>query len=264
MKQLLLTIILIIALLSSGCSIKTDLAGTSSEEGIPLNPPLPPIPSIIPMNLGNCWWFTTHIYDTGTGSVQFSHFSDTSIKIPRAYGVKKDSLITINWKNSEDYFDEIYYVYQYYNRNSSYLFSFKENARNTPPGLYAVGTINLVNDSISLFDNAFLLLAYPADSGFKWHYNPDPSGDSTHICSVEVISNNARFYVPESEHDNSLPHRFYSDCYLYKEVQGKEVRYGYFHKTLGQLSYVRYINGKLRETQMFSAFRETQVSGEPD
>lgn len=248
------TIVFPLALLIS-CSM-SKMAGPGGVS----DPIFPRTPSIMPLAKGNTWIFSTTWYDT-LGKKIYPNMVDLHISINAQYGLADDTtIVLLDWNNSGTKFTGYVYQYEMEERGKGYLLIYRDLYPLEVRGLYVLGEYN--DTATRLYPKEQLWLAYPADSGKKWDYQSDPFKDTNIVCSMELMSNHAKFYRLS---DSAMTGVSFSDsCYLYKETQYDTVSYYYYDRNIGNLGYVQYVKGLLRKTLLLRSFANTSGRNYPD
>lgn len=218
------------------------------------SPPIPTTKSICPLGIGNHWeyWYTR--YDSAGNSIPLTDRT-LSRSIPGGLALYNDSLYTpgvsnYNGQNSyEGTAIEYLYKFEWEDLDSGLLVRHIGDGELSKRGLYIEG--RYVHQSASLFDSSILWLAYPGSAGTKWTVDlPDDSASFT----MEIVSTDARFYIPSGSGERTSPLFFRDSCYLYKETTGDYNTYYYYHPDAGCLGYMQYKNGKLEVTYILTSF----------
>jgi hypothetical protein len=207
-----------------------------------IGPPLPITKSILPINLGNTWRYFDNVYD----SLETPLYAQATLRmsIPVVFGVQADTqLIRVTHQNVDSTYTEYLYGYTWNESTSGLLIAYRyKNV--TTRGVYITGSYS--DQGQVLFDTAQLWFAYPASKGFTYHYNPDRTGDTSKIRTMEIISIDEPYYFPDQDFDNVSGLRFVN-CYVYKETFHDTLSYYYIDssETYGTVAYQQIYKGKV-------------------
>jgi hypothetical protein len=231
-------------LLNAGC------AEMVSSPGSPQDPIFPRTGSILPLARSNAWAYSFTAYDI-LGRKIVPNRLNYHISINEQFGFVNDSaLVMLDRSNYGPQFSRFAYLYVREGIvDSSFLVVSHDMTSLSKRGLYIIGMY--IGDTVRLYAAEQFWLAYPADSGKTWSFKTDPLSDTTLEDTMEVLSINARFYVPDSSSMSGLT--ALDSCYLYKQKSANNVSYYYYNKNIGCLGYQRYIGGILRETYILTS-----------
>jgi hypothetical protein len=233
-----LRILVVAAAFFSGC---TNYAPMMS--GSPQNPPFPATRSILPLSTGLTWNYSLTAYDS-MGNKIVPNRIDLTLSLPGGFGLEDDTrLVELTWDNFQKQFPAYAYKYEWDNRDSGAIVVHRGAYELGKRGLYVIGWYR--RTETRLFQKEKLWLAYPADSGKTWIFHPDSSDDGVPADTLEIVSTQAKFFVPDKK---SITAGSFYECYLYKETNGPSVSYYYYHPDIGCVGYLRYWNGNLRES----------------
>ncbi len=247
MRSLCVTVLLASLLVLAGC---TALRAPTSS-GTPQNPPFPATPSILPLAIGNSWTYSLTAYDSLGNKITPSRI-ELALALPSGYGLVDDTqLVTLTWQNYGDTFAAYVYKYEWDNRDSGALVAHRGNYSLDKRGLYVVGWYR--DNEPHLFSSEKLWLAYPADSGRTWQFNPDSAGDPVFAVTMEILSTHAAFFVADPQ---TMTAGSFVECYLYKETGANYESYYYYNPAIGCVGYLNYSSGKLRESYCLKQFKE--------
>lgn len=247
MRSLCATVLLASLLFLAGC---TALSAPASV-GTPQNPPFPVTPSILPLAIGNSWTYSFTAYDSLGNKITPSRI-ELALALPNGYGLVGDTqLVTLTWQNYGDTFAAYVYKYEWDNRDSGALVAHRGNYSLDKRGLYVVGWYR--DNEPHLFSSEKLWLAYPADSGRTWQFNPDSAGDPVFAVTMEILSTHAAFFVADPQ---TMTAGSFVECYLYKETGADYQSYYYYNPAIGCVGYLNYSSGKLRESYYLKQFKE--------
>jgi hypothetical protein len=247
MRTLLTPLLLASLLFLAGCAAQH--APTSA--GTPQNPPFPATPSILPLATGNSWTYSLTAYDSMGRKIAPSRV-ELTLALPGGYGLVGDTqLVTLTWQNRNDSFTAYVYKYEWDNRDSGALVVHRGGYQLDKRGLYVIG--RYLGNETHLFPSEKLWLAYPADSGKTWQFNPDSAGDSASAVTMEILSTRASFFVADPQ---TMTAGSFVECYLYKETGADFASYYYYNPDIGCVGYLGYSGGKLRESYYLKQFKE--------
>jgi hypothetical protein len=230
---------LCVALSIAGC-----MDASSDQAGLPQDPPVPRIPCIIPLGLGNEWTFHDVLHDTGTGigdvvAVQY-------LSIPRAYGLRFGiGVERVSWVNEHEIFAEYYYAYHWTGQAAAPLLTFRPEA--TPPGVYVAGTVRMSDDSIAMLDTAMFWLAYPGTAGATWQTTLEGRTHSMGLISTDTLL----YYVNRGSGGHSPIDT--ARCYLYRQQSGDSTAYYFYNRAIGPLGYQQYVRGALTRSYLLTS-----------
>jgi hypothetical protein len=243
--------LLVFFLFCAGCAVSKSPAGIS-----PQDPIFPRTSSILPLEKNNKWIYSYTAYDT-LGRKILPDRLGLHIDINAQYGIQDDStLVLLDYSNYQTTFSGYAYQYEMEDRGMGYLVVYRDLYPLAIRGLYIIGEYN--GTTIQHYAHEQFWLAYPADSGKTWSFKTDPLNDTTLEDTMEVLSTNERFFVPDSANMTGIT--VYDSCYLYKQKNGGSVSYYYYNKNTGCLGYQRYVDGTLRDTYILKSFT-TRLSG---
>jgi hypothetical protein len=227
------------ALSMAGC-----LADASPDgAGLPQDPPVPRIPCIIPLGLGNEWTFHDVLHDTGTGIGNVTVEQDLSI--PRAYGLRMSAGVErISWVNEQEDFAEYYYAYHWTGQANAPLLTFRQDA--TPPGVYVAGTVRMSDDSVAMLDTAKFWLAYPGTAGAAWQTTLDGRAFDMGLVSTDTVL----YYL--NRRGGGLSPVDTAHCYLYRQQAGDSTAYYFYNRAIGPLGYQQYVRGTLTRSYLLT------------
>jgi hypothetical protein len=246
----ILTMAIITTVLCIGCANKMAPFG-----GSPQDPIFPRTSSILPLEKNNNWVYSYTAYDT-LGKKIIPNRKDLHFSINVQYGLQNDStLVLLNSSNYQTKFPVYAYQYEMENRAMGYIVVYRGLYPLPVRGLYIIGEYK--DTVVRQYASEQFWLAYPADSGKIWSFKTDPLGDTTIEDTMEVLSTNARFYVPDNASMTSTS--VYDSCYLYKQKRGNNVSYYYYNATVGCLGYQHYVDGTLRETYILKSFSQDHI-----
>ena len=240
-RSILVTAVALLA----GCA--SNMAPNSI--GTPQNPPFPTTQSILPLAAGNQWDYSYTAYDPLGNKISPSRVN-LVLTLPAVYGLVNDTqLVAITRQNYQQDFPAYVYKYEWDNRDSGALVVHRGAYALDKRGLYVIGWYR---DSVThLFPAEKLWLAYPADSGKTWAYNPDSANDSAFAVTMEILSTRAQFFVPNS---SMVTGGAFYKCYLYKETGIGYVSYYYYNPDIGCVGYLNYSSGKLTASYYLKNF----------
>jgi hypothetical protein len=232
----------------TGCAVED-----APTAGSPQNPPLPRTESILPLAIDNQWSYSHTYYDEDGGMVQPRASLD--LEIPRVYGKAGSSLTRLgehsyDWERDRTTYDEYVYAYEWEQEGRGSLVAYRDRDV-AVRGLYLVGFYR--RDSVALYPEAKLWLAYPATRGDSWVLDTSSSG--TAPSTIEVVTTSASFYAPASENGDPSALRFFDGCYQYKETFADSTAYYYYREDVGAIGYTMYHDGRLRKSYILSSFR---------
>ncbi len=115
------------------------------------------------------------------------------LALPGGFGLVGDTqLVALTWQNWNQTFPAYVYKYEWDSRDSGALVVHRGDYEPGSRGLYVIGWYR--QDEAHLYPAEKLWLAYPADSGKTWSFNPDSAGDSASSVSMEIMSTHASFF----------------------------------------------------------------------
>ena len=226
-----------------------------SSPGASIQDPIfPRTSSILPLEKNNKWVYSYTAYDTIGKKILPSRLG-LHIGINAQYGIRNDSeLVLLTNNNYHTECPEYAYQYEMEDRGMGYLVVYHELYPLAVRGVYIIGEYK--DTVVRQYAHEQYWLAYPADSGKTWRFETDPLGDTTLIDTMEVLSTNARFYIPDGSTMSGLT--AFDSCYLYKQKSGGNVSYYYYNNAVGCLGYQHYISGTLRETYILKSFSQNR------
>jgi hypothetical protein len=238
-------ILLAAAVLFSGCGMYMK-----APTGTPQSPPFPATPSILPLAVENQWNYSYTAYDSLGIKINPSRIT-LVLKLAGGYGLVNDTqLVAITWQNYQQNFPAYVYKYEWDNLDSGALVVHRGAYPLGSRGLYVIGWYR--HGETHLFPQEKLWLAYPADSGKTWTYNPDSANDSASAVTMEILSTHARFFVPNP---GMMTAGAFYECYLYKETSNGWESYYYYNPDIGCVGYLSYCGGKLRASYYLKLFK---------
>jgi hypothetical protein len=241
-----INLLLVTALLLQCTANRTMEPGTTS----PQDPIFPRTSSILPLVKNNSWIYSYTAYDT-LGRKILPNRLDLHFNITAQYGIQNDSsLVILNRENYQTTFQTYAYQYEMENRATGVLVVYRDLYPLAVRGVYIIG--EYVGAAVQLYTQEQLWLAYPADSGKTWTFKTDPLNDTTLEDTMEVLSTNQRFLVPDGEAMAGVA--AYDSCYLYKQTNSGNVCCYYYNKNVGCLAYQHFVHGTLRETYILKSF----------
>jgi len=244
MRSIFLAALALAAALMVRCAMNPALSGIS-----PQDPIFPRTSSILPLAKNNQWIYSYTAYDS-TGNKILPDRLPLHIGINAQYGIQNDSeLVLLTKDNYSSTFQGYAYHYEMEDRGFGFLVVYRDLYPLATRGLYIIGEYR--DTVVQKYSSEQYWLAYPADSGKTWSFKTDPLTDTTLEDTMEVMSTNARFYIPDPSSMTGIA--VYDSCYLYKQKNASNVSYYYYNKNIGCLGYQHYIGGILRETYILTS-----------
>lgn len=221
----------LVAGVAAGC-----MSGDAADSGLsPQDPPLPSVPSILPLQIGNEWHFHDAIRDS-SGDV--TQTRTLTLRIPFAYGLRPDSgLDRISWEsNAYGPYIEYWFAYEWDYSGKGYLVTSRADTSGAH-GVYIVGMFDQLGPRA--FGSAQLWLADPAVAASQWQYTVESD-----TVRMALIARDTALDVLGAIRGSHVPVTLL-DCALYRQTDTDGESYYYYHRDYGPLGYHRYSGGRL-------------------
>jgi len=265
MKKILELFLVSLISLWGGCSMADEATSLGAPGGVDslIYPPLPRLPSPIPLKVGNEWNYTISVYNS-TGGKTFNGDSTMVLKIVQGFVIQNKTLtpITSNTVLKNYQWSELAFSFEWNGSGEGLIYSYRD--LKDPKGIFVVGSFS---DTVgpTLFDSAVLFLNYPASAQTSWVMEwPEQvidgkSPGSTIIKMVPrdtltVMASDTTFYFRNFRLNGEVPldSRI---CALYRHQNGTKRIFRFFNEDFGELGYLEYREGKLYKTLMLINFK---------